>query len=325
MVGDSPVMRAVFDKIRRQAPTSVPILITGESGTGKELAARALHERSLVHDGRFVAINCASLPASLIASELFGYEKGAFTGAAARKIGLIEMADKGTLFLDEIGDLPLDLQGHLLRFLQEGTIVRVGGHQPIHVCARIISATHVNLQRAIATGQFREDLYYRLNVLPLRMPALRERAGDVELLATFFLHKFAGEFGREVSGFTPEARALLTTHSWPGNIREMISAIRRAVVMGQSAQVTAADLALETPAHRALPEPALPQMAGKLRHPPGSAAERAMLQDSLTRNGHNHSQAARDLCISRMTLYRMMKRTGLAPSPTASPESQFHE
>jgi transcriptional regulator with PAS, ATPase and Fis domain len=189
MVGDSQAMREVFDNIRRQAPTSAPILITGESGTGKELAARALHQRSAFNAGRFMAINCASLPASLIASELFGYEKGAFTGANTRKLGLIELADQGTLFLDEIGDLPLELQGHLLRFLQEETIVRVGGHQPIHVHARIVSATHVDLRRAVEAGKFREDLYYRINILRLHLPALREREGDLSLLAHYFLQK----------------------------------------------------------------------------------------------------------------------------------------
>ncbi len=310
MVGDSPAMREVFDRIRRQAPTSAPILITGESGTGKELAARAIHQHSAFREGKFVAINCASLPATLIASELFGYEKGAFTGANNRKIGLIELADKGTLFLDEIGDLPLDLQGHLLRFLQEGTITRVGGHQSISVSARIISATHVDLRRAIETGQFREDLYYRLNVLPLHMPALRDRDGDLQLLARFFVYKLAEELGREVTGFTPDAQAMIETYPWPGNIREMISAIRRAIVMGRGTLISASELALESlPAFSRARNRLV--TTSELRYTPGSEQERSMLQAAISLHHNNFSAAARDLNVSRVTLYRMMKRHGL--------------
>lgn len=312
MVGDSPLMRNVFDKIRRQAPTNAPILITGESGTGKELAARAIHQRSAFHAGRFVAINCASLPASLIASELFGYEKGAFTGANTRKTGLIELADKGTLFLDEIGDLPHDLQGHLLRFLQEGTIVRVGGHQPICVNVRIVSATHVDLRRAIETGKFREDLFYRLNVLPLHLPSLRERDGDLQLLAKYFLDKLSNELGREVSGFTADAKTLIETYLWPGNIREMIAAIRRAIVMGYGDMISASDLALD-------PEPFVPRYGGHMLpkhgdrfYEAGSIEEKTVLQEALARNHYNFSRAARMMKISRVTLYRMMKRHGLS-------------
>jgi len=310
MVGDSAVMRNVFDKIRRQAPTNAPILITGESGTGKELAARAIHQRSAFHQGRFVAINCASLPATLIASELFGYEKGAFTGANARKIGLIELAGNGTLFLDEIGDLPLDLQGHLLRFLQEGTIVRLGGHQVIPVSARIVSATHVDLRRAIEEGRFREDLYYRLNVLPLHIPSLRERDGDPELMANYFLHKLASELGRDVTGFTKDAEDIITTYPWPGNIREMIAAIRRAIIMGHGPLIASSDLALD-------PVNFSPNrnMAGRaettIRHAPGTDQEKITMQKALSRHHYNFSRAARDMHVSRVTLYRMMKRHGL--------------
>ena len=310
MVGNSAVMLEVFDKIRRQAVTSAPILITGESGTGKELAARAIHERSAYREGRFVAINCASLPASLIASELFGYEKGAFTGATARKIGLIEMANYGTLFLDEIGDLPLELQGHLLRFLQENTIVRVGGHQPIQVSSRIISATHINLKRAIEAGRFREDLYYRLNVLPLHLPALREREGDLQILATYFVRKFGAELGREVRGFTPEAERAIETYEWRGNIREMIAAIRRAIVMGHNDYISVSDLGLDVASSADGGTPrALACTTPKMV--PGSEQELAALKETLLRNRYNVSRAARDLNVSRVTLYRMLKRHGL--------------
>ncbi|EKM98113.1 MULTISPECIES: sigma-54-dependent Fis family transcriptional regulator [unclassified Acidocella] len=312
MVGDSQVMRDVFDKIRRQAPTSAPILITGESGTGKELAARAIHQRSAFREGRFVAINCASLPATLIASELFGYEKGAFTGANTRKIGLVELADKGTLFLDEIGDLPFDLQGHLLRFLQEGTIVRVGGHQPISVSARIISATHVDLRQAIENGKFREDLYYRLNVLPLHLPSLRERDGDLQLLAKYFLDTLSVELGHGARGFTADAQALIETYHWPGNIREMIAAIRRGIVMGHGNLISAADLALE-------PWPTSPKhhqfslsVSDRRAYEPGSDEERKTLEDALSRCQYNLSRTARVLKVSRVTLYRMLKRHAMS-------------
>lgn len=309
MVGNCPAMTDVFYRIRRFAQCDAPVLISGETGTGKELAAQAVHQRSNRNKGPFVAINCAALPASLIASELFGYEKGAFTGAVGRKIGLIEQANNGTLFLDEIADLPLDLQGHLLRFLQEQTIVRIGGHTPIRVNARIISASHVDLENATASGVFRDDLYYRLNVLPLHMPALREREGDVSLLAAFFLRKISGEFGRRIDGFTTEAQNALQTYSWPGNVREMIAAIRRAVVMGTKSLVSAADLAIpllrQTPTESKLSPKTV---APKLR--PGSEQERAALRQALARNRQNITKAAADLGVSRVTLYRMVKRNG---------------
>ena len=192
MVGNSPPMQEVFEQIRRFAACDVPVLITGESGTGKELVARAIHDHSRRAGGPFVALNCAAVPATLIASELFGYEKGAFTGATARRHGHIEHAHQGTLFLDEIGDMPIDLQGLLLRFLQEGEILRVGGRQPIKVDVRIVAATNVRLREAIAAGKLREDLYYRLNVLTIHLPPLRERNGDIEILATYTdLRKFS--------------------------------------------------------------------------------------------------------------------------------------
>jgi transcriptional regulator with PAS, ATPase and Fis domain len=307
MVGDCLAMREVFDRIRRFAQCDVPVLISGETGTGKELAAQAVHQRSSRKNGAFIAINCAALPASLIASELFGYEKGAFTGAMRRKIGLIEMANDGTLFLDEIGDLPLDLQGHLLRFLQEGTITRLGGHLPVRVNARIISATHIQLNDAVAAGAFREDLFYRLNILPLHMPALRERENDLDLMATFFLRKIMVEFGREVSGFTTEAQDAIRRYSWPGNVREMIAVIRRAVVMGAEPSVTKMDLSLPLDASARSQLKLSPQPTG-LRLRPGSMQEHTALQQALARNDRNITKTAADLAVSRVTIYRMMKR-----------------
>lgn len=307
MVGDCLAMREVFDRIRRFAQCDVPVLISGETGTGKELAAQAVHQRSSRKNGAFIAINCAALPASLIASELFGYEKGAFTGAMRRKIGLIEQANDGTLFLDEIGDLPLDLQGHLLRFLQEGTITRLGGHLSVRVNARIISATHIQLDDAVAVGAFREDLFYRLNILPLHMPALRERENDLDLMATFFLRKIATEFGREVSGFTAEAQDAIRRYFWPGNVREMIAVIRRAVVMGTEPSVTKMDLSLPLDAS-ARSQLRLPPKAAGLRLRPGSTQEHTALQQALARNDRNITKTAADLAVSRVTIYRMMKR-----------------
>jgi transcriptional regulator with PAS, ATPase and Fis domain len=302
MVGDCPAMVAVFEHIRRFAQCDAPVLISGETGTGKELAAHAVHQRSSRGKGPFIAINCAALPASLIASELFGYEKGSFTGATGRKIGLIERANDGTLFLDEIGDLPLDLQGHLLRFMQEQTITRIGGHAPVYVNARVISASHVQLDRAVAAGAFRDDLFYRLNVLPLHMPALRERGGDVSLMAAFFLRSIAVEFGRDVAGFTDEALDVIQAHTWPGNVREMIACIRRAVVMGSERLITVADLAIQPRQAAARVRVAPPRPA------PGSDKERDVVRQALERHRQNITKAAQELGVSRVTFYRMLKR-----------------
>ena len=245
MVGNSPAMLDVFEQVRRFAACDVPVLITGESGTGKELVARAIHERSSRSRGPYVALNCAAVPATLIASELFGYEKGSFTGANGRKHGHIEHAHRGTLFLDEIGDMPIDLQGLLLRFLQEGEILRVGGRQPIKVDVRVVAATNVRLREAIAAGRLREDLYYRLNVLSLHLPALRERDGDVEVLAVYFLRQIAQELGRDLRGFTPAALAAILAYPWPGNVRELIATLRRAVVLANGPLIEISDLRLD--------------------------------------------------------------------------------
>jgi DNA-binding NtrC family response regulator len=308
MVGDSPAMSNVFELIRRFAKTDAAVLITGESGTGKELAACAIHERSLRSRRPFVAVNCAALPAALISSELFGHEKGAFTGAFARKIGQIEAANGGTLFLDEIGDLPLDLQGHLLRFLSEGKIIRLGGGQVISVNVRVLSATNVSLPKAIAEGRFREDLYYRLNVLNMRMPPLRERGADIELLSVFFVRRISAEFGREVTGFHPQALAALRAHPWRGNVREMIAAIRRAVVMGNTSVIMPDDLALEPHLPSDVRPPADARPLLLLRPRPGSSAERQIIADALKENDNNVTHAARRLGVSRVTFYRMLRR-----------------
>ena len=304
IVGNSPAMRHVSDMISRFMRTDEPVLVTGESGTGKELAARAIHESSRRANGPFVAVNCAAIPSNLVASELFGYEKGAFTGANARTKGQIEHANGGTLFLDEIGDMPVDLQGHLLRFLQDGQIVRVGGRETINVDVRIVAATNVRLRQAIAEGRFREDLYYRLNVLALHLPPLRERAGDIDGLARHFLREAGNDFGREVTDFAPDALDALRAHNWPGNVRELMSTVRRAVVIGDGPLVLVADLVglgsdAGGPVYLAPAQP-LPR--------PGSREERTALLDALSRTQENVTLTAQELGVSRVTLYRMLRR-----------------
>ena len=305
MVGNSPAMQRVYDSIRKFAATNAPVLVTGESGTGKELVARAIHERSAYAGGPFATINCAALPPTLIAAELFGHEKGAFTGASQRRIGRLESADGGTILLDEIGDLPLEQQAHLLRFLQEGTIDRVGGRRPVEVDARVICATNVDLGRALAEGRFREDLYYRLNVLSLHLPALRERGEDIDLLATFFLRKFADDHGRTVAGFREDAWRRIREHGWPGNVRELISSVRRAIVMADAPWISARDLGLDE--MRLPPRPA----AGALPASSRPAIDAQRLRATLARNRGNVTVAARELNLSRMTVYRLMRRHGL--------------
>jgi two-component system NtrC family response regulator len=295
-------MQQVAKMLDRYAKTDEPVLITGESGTGKELAARAIHQKSQRHTGRFVAVNCAAIPFNLVASELFGYEKGAFTGAVARTKGQIEHADGGTLFLDEIGDMPVDLQAHLLRFLQEGQVVRVGGREPVNVDVRIVAATNVRLRQAIAEGRFREDLFYRLNILTLALPPLRERLGDIEPLARNFLRQATAQFDRPITDFTPDALEALCRHDWPGNIRELMSVIRRTVVISNGPMIAAADLiGLHEPDRMtSVPLSARPQ--------PGSEGERRIVMEALARAGENITETARELGVSRVTLYRMLRR-----------------
>ncbi len=309
MIGSSPPMLDVFEKLRRYAPVQSPVLITGESGTGKELAARAIHERSNRAGGPFIAINCAALPPSLISSELFGHEKGAFTGAVERRVGHIEQAHQGTLFLDEIGDLPIEIQGHLLRFLQDGSLIRLGGRQPLVMDVRIVAATHVSLFEAVAARRFREDLFYRLAVLTLEMPPLRARGDDIDLLATIFLRRICAECGRTGAAFTPDALDAMRGYPWPGNVRQMIAIIRRAVVMGDGGPITAADLSIEQPRRGD------PAEAPRRRRPvAGSAEERDLVLETLQVQDHCVAAAARALGVSRVTFYRMLARHRIALS-----------
>lgn len=298
MVGASGVMQDFFRAIGKVAVADAPVLIVGESGTGKELTARTLHKRSLRAGGPFVAINCAALPATLIQSELFGHEKGAFTGASQRRVGRIEAAHGGTLLLDEIGDLPLDLQSNLLRFLQEGQVDRIGATIPVPVNVRVMAATHVDLLQAVAQGRFREDLYHRLNVLQLEIPPLRARREDIPILARHYFMQFIRDGRRSVRGLSREAMMAMNAHSWPGNVRELINRVRRAVVMCEGRLVLPGDLGLAGPCTHCLPGATLAEIREQ--------AEREAIQAALCRNGNNHSRAAKELGISRTTLYRLL-------------------
>ncbi|MGH8354748.1 MAG: sigma 54-interacting transcriptional regulator [Pseudomonas sp.] len=302
MVGGTKQFLAIFDQIRRVAAVEAPVLIRGETGVGKEMIARAIHQRSKQRSGPFVAVNCGALPESLIHAELFGYEKGAFTGAYKRKIGRIESAQSGTIFLDEIGDLPPQLQVYLLRFLEQKTIERVGGNQSLPINARVIAATHVNLEQAVIDGRFREDLYYRLNVLSINVPRLSERSSDIELLARYFLHKFAKEQASSVRGFTRQAIAAMQRYDWPGNVRELINRIRRALVMSENRMITPRDLGLEESETLIEVEPLELVRAH---------AEEMAVRSCLSHAMNNVSHAAKLLGVSRVTLYRMMDKYGI--------------
>lgn len=299
MIGTSPAMQELYQHIRKMQSVDSPILITGESGTGKELAAQAIHFYSARRQSPFVAVNCGALPTHLIQSELFGHEKGSFTGAFQRKIGRIEAASGGTVFLDEIGDLPLELQVNLLRFLQEKTIERIGSNRVIHVDVRVVAATNADLENAVREGRFREDLYYRLNVLRLQIPPLRERERDIELLAKTFLEEFSRKEMREVKAFSKKALRALYDHPWPGNVREMINRVKRAAVMSETRLITPADLGLDRPA-------ATRNILSldKARE----KAELEAIQNSLQLNMNNVSEAARQLGVSRVTLYRLINK-----------------
>jgi two-component system response regulator HydG len=242
LVGSSEPMRRVLDQLRKIAAADTTVLVLGESGTGKELVARALHEQGPRRDGPFVSVSCAAIPEGLLESELFGHEKGAFTGAVRRKLGRFELANGGTLFLDEVGEIPPAIQVKLLRVLQERSFERVGGEETIDVDVRVVSATNRDLKAMASTGAFREDLYYRLAVLPVTLPPLRERPGDVEELARFFIGKLAARVGRRVSGFTPEALALLKGHRWPGNVRELENVVEQALVFAEGELIRPEDL-----------------------------------------------------------------------------------
>jgi two-component system, NtrC family, response regulator len=302
IITNDPVMQKLCRTIEKVAPSDVSVLLLGESGTGKELLARALHQLSPRTTKKFVAINCAAIPENLLESELFGYEKGAFTGAAKQTKGKVEFADGGTLFLDEVGDLPFSLQAKLLRFLQERVFERVGGREEIAVDVRVVCATHQDLATLIKEGRFREDLYYRLSEIVVNIPPIRDREGDPTLLAHAFLEKFCKSQGRSFQGFSNDALQAIEAYRWPGNAREMENFIKRAVIMADGSQITQQDLGLNlTEAEIA------PLNLRQVRE----EAERKALVRALGRVGGNMLQAAEVLGISRPTLYDLLNRHGI--------------
>jgi two-component system NtrC family response regulator len=305
MLGTSPQMQAVFGFIRKVAGTNVPVLLLGESGTGKEIAAAAIHRRSARKDGPFVAINCNAIPENLLESELFGHEKGAFTGAHIQRKGLLETASGGTLFLDEIGELPAAIQVKLLRFLQEQRLQRVGGRQEIQVDTRLVAATNADLNQMIGNGKFREDLYFRLAVVTIRLLPLRERGEDIVVLAREFLQRYAAQEGRTKLVFAPDALRAMTHYSWPGNVRELQNRVKRAVIMASGSRVTAKDLELDLGKD-------LASLSATTLKQAREQVERDTIQQALKRHAGRITAAAADLGISRPTLYELMEKLSIS-------------
>ena len=302
IIAKSPKMQQVIEVIKVIAKSNATILITGDSGTGKELVARAIHSQSYRKDKPFVAVSCAALPESLLESELFGHEKGAFTGAHAQRKGKFEAANRGTLFLDEIGEMSANIQVHLLRVLEEKEFTRVGGNELVKVDVRVISATNKDIKKAVANGEFREDLYYRLNVVTIELPPLRERKDDIPLLAQHFLKKFAIENQKEITGFSPDAVDFLLKYDWPGNVRELENAIERAVILAKNPSIEVTDLPQEN-LTLARSAPLVKSLA---------EVEKNHILNILTETHWNNlSEAARILGISRVTLYNKIKEYGI--------------
>jgi len=331
IVGDSPALRDVLARVEQVAQTSSTVLLRGETGTGKEMVARAIHINSARESRPFVRVNCAALAPGVLESELFGHEKGSFTGAVARRLGRFELADGGTLFLDEVGDLPADVQVKLLRVLQEREFERVGGSETVKVDVRVVSATHRDLERLIADGKFREDLYYRLNVFPITLPPLRERQSDIPMLAEHFAQKYAPGSGKPVRGLDASALAALAGYPWPGNVRELENVIERALILARGPDITGADLEFTRRPTAAPAEPA----AATARAMDGSRPlaerlheqERTAIVAAIDTAQGNIAHAARALGINRSTLYYRMRKHGLehllpmkdAPAPSAAP------
>jgi two-component system response regulator HydG len=315
LLGDAPAFRAVLDTLRQAAPTSATVLITGESGTGKELAARLVHDLSPRAGGPFVPINCAAIPEGLLESELFGHERGAFTGAVARKEGRFERASGGTLFLDEVGELPLSLQAKLLRFVQDGVLERVGGTEGVRVDVRLVAATHRELAAEARAGRFREDLFYRLDVVSVCLPPLRERREDVALLAVAFLRRFAEKNGKALTSFTPAALGALERYGWPGNVRELLHAVERAVILCRGDVLDLADLPESIRAATSVKPGGTERPAGAppaLVVPLGTPLEeieRLVIRETLVQTRGDKNLAAQILGIAARTIYRKLDRT----------------
>lgn len=308
IIGQSPQMLEIFSSIRKIASSGVAVLITGESGTGKELVAKAIHELSLKKNGAFIAINCGAIPENLLESELFGYEKGAFSGANARVLGKVEYAHKGTLLLDEIAELPLNLQVKLLRFLQEKSIQRVGGREDIAVDARIIAATNRDIIKETEAGAFREDLYYRISVIHINLPALRERGGDIMLLANFFLLRFCNELKKKTRRFSAASVKLLESYDWPGNVRELENRVQRAVIMSDEPIIEpeSLDFSLRTV------KEGIHSFTNLTLKDAREMIEREMVVTAIENQNSNMARAAEALGISRPTLYDLVKKYNIA-------------
>ena len=315
--GQCPQMGEIFSIVRKVGTIDVPVMVLGESGTGKELVARAIHENSLRKNGPFIPINCGAIPENLLEAELFGHEKGSFTGAQSRVQGKVEFAHGGTLFLDEIGDMPLLLQVKLLRFLQEKVIQRVGGREDIEVDARIVAATNLDIEDAIKGGGFREDLYYRIGVVTANLPPLRDRGDDIALLANLFMRRYAHEFKRRVKCFSVAALRNLNSYEWPGNIRELENRVKRAVIMTESLTIEPEDLGFAPE-----PEPERDESLADAPHyglnikglklkEARSVVEKSLVEEAVADADGNILKAAKSLGVSRPTLYDLMKKHGL--------------
>jgi DNA-binding NtrC family response regulator len=312
IVGTSPVMRDMFEIIQQAAPTQASVLIEGESGTGKELVAHALHHLSTRAKGPFVAVHCAALSESLLESELFGHEKGAFTNAIARRRGRFEMADGGTLFLDEISEIDAAIQVKLLRVLEERTFERVGGDETVETDIRLIAATNRNLKTLVEEGKFREDLFFRLDVVNIVLPPLRDRLGDVPLLCSQFIEEFSVKNEKAISGITPDAVALLSAYHWPGNVRELRNTLEKMIVLARSEKLTARDIppAIRNEVRSGDLSGVMVGAATSSSDGPGSlaGAEKIMIMNALKKQNNNRTKAAEDLGISRRTLHRKLKQ-----------------
>ncbi len=302
MIGTSSKMQDIFSAIRKVATTDAPVLIRGESGTGKELVARAIHRLSIRASRPFIPINCSAIPENLIESEFFGHEKGTFTGAHVQRKGRFEMAEGGTLFLDEIGDLPLTIQVKLLRFLQEKTIERVGGREQIEVDTRILAATNRDLEEAMRNSAFRDDLFYRISVINISLPPLRERSADIVLLAKTFLDRYANESKKKIKGFSSQVIEALERYAWPGNVRELENRIKRAVIMSEGKKITLEDLEMQSVAGA---------KENILLKDAREHLEKELILKAIARNENNLTKAASDLGISRPTLYDLMQKLGI--------------
>ncbi len=311
VIGNSPQMTSIFEVLRRVAPTNISVLIQGESGSGKELIARAIHDNSDRWNKRFVPVNCAGFTESLLESELFGHVKGAFTGAAGDRKGLFEIADKGTLFLDEIGDMPLNMQAKLLRVIEDGIVVPVGGNKPVIVDVRIISATNHELAQLVEEKKFRQDLYFRIKGVSILVPPLRQRREDIPLLAKYFLEEAAGETGSKVSGIIDSVMNIFSGYEWPGNIRQLRNTIRTMVVMANREKLDVQDLPPEMNPVRQLPAASAPSQPKSSANMPLNEIEKQAIIDTLAKTGNNREKAAKLLGIGERTLYRKIKEYSL--------------